>query len=100
MKAPRNVRKRRESMGAPVAIFTIFLLVICGAYPARTQQKLSSFDRDRGRQMLDIIKDDIKKNYYDPAFHGIDLDTHFKRLTKRSNKQPRWARCLALSRKH
>ncbi len=28
--------------------------------------------------MLKIIKDDISKHYYDPAFHGIDLDARFK----------------------
>src|SRR5947209_15370709 len=63
---------------ATIAMVSAFSLFICSVPRARAQQKLSSFDRDRGRQMLDIIKDDIKKNYYDPAFHGIDLDTHFK----------------------
>ncbi len=28
--------------------------------------------------MLKIIKDDISKHYYDPGFHGIDLDARFK----------------------
>jgi C-terminal processing protease CtpA/Prc len=29
--------------------------------------------------MLDLIKDDIKKNYYDPNFAGIDIDARFKK---------------------
>jgi C-terminal processing protease CtpA/Prc len=37
-----------------------------------------SLDRGRGSDMLKVIKDDIKKNYYDPAFHGMDLDARFK----------------------
>ena len=41
-------------------------------------QSFSSQDRDRGATMLKIIKDDISKHYYDPAFHGIDLDARFK----------------------
>jgi len=28
--------------------------------------------------MLDTIKDELKRNYYDPAFHGMNLDTRFK----------------------
>src|SRR5205085_9433097 len=27
---------------------------------------------------LELIKNDIKKNYYDSTFHGVDLDAHFK----------------------
>jgi carboxyl-terminal processing protease len=41
-------------------------------------QSFGSQDRDRGATMLRIIKDDISKHYYDPAFHGIDLDVRFK----------------------
>ena len=29
--------------------------------------------------MLDVIKDDIKKNYYDSTFGGIDIDARFKK---------------------
>jgi carboxyl-terminal processing protease len=28
--------------------------------------------------MLSQVKDDLKGNYYDPAFHGVDLDARFK----------------------
>ena len=28
--------------------------------------------------MLSIIKEDLKKNYYDPTFHGVDIDASFK----------------------
>src|SRR5262249_46754224 len=40
-------------------------------------QKVESKDRDRGQQMLSMIKNSMKKNYYDPAFRGMDLETRF-----------------------
>ena len=56
------------------------LAVIAMPRPVQPQQqpKLSGLDRDRGREMLELIKNDIKKNYYDSTFHGVDLDAHFK----------------------
>ena len=41
-------------------------------------QATSSFERERGKIMLETIKDDLKKNYYDPTFHGMDIETRFK----------------------
>ena len=41
-------------------------------------QSLSGYERSLGRQMLELIKADIKKNYYDPTVHGLDLEAHFK----------------------
>ena len=37
-----------------------------------------SYTREMGRSMLGTVQSDIKKNYYDPKFHGIDIDAHFK----------------------
>jgi carboxyl-terminal processing protease len=42
------------------------------------QSAPSSFERERARTMLNVIKGDLKKNYYDPNFHGMDLDARFK----------------------
>jgi C-terminal processing protease CtpA/Prc len=53
------------------------LVIVLLAFSAPAQN-LTSFDRQRGKDMLEAIKSDIKKNYYDPNFHGIDLDQHFK----------------------
>jgi len=53
-------------------------LLLVAAIQVAQAQSFTGQDRDRVRGMLDVIKGDIKKNYYDPAFHGIDLDTRFK----------------------
>lgn len=42
------------------------------------QQPASSIDRDRGRVMLRTIKENLQNNYYDPAYHGMDLEARFK----------------------
>jgi C-terminal processing protease CtpA/Prc len=55
-------------------------MVIGGLRPSSvySQQAVSSFDRERGRIMLNTIKQDLKKNYYDPNFHGVDVEARFK----------------------
>jgi carboxyl-terminal processing protease len=54
------------------------IIVVLGVSTSVAGQAPSSLDRDRGRSMLNTIKNDLKKNYYDPNFHGIDIDARFK----------------------
>lgn len=62
-----------------VAFFTVFFGVGLGSLvQPGLAQSFGNQDRDRGVTMLKIIKEDIRKNYYDPSFHGIDLDARFK----------------------
>jgi carboxyl-terminal processing protease len=58
----------------------LFLLavILLAAQTAGSQTPASGFDKARGRDMLSVIKSDLKKNYYDPSFHGIEVDAHFK----------------------
>jgi C-terminal processing protease CtpA/Prc len=44
----------------------------------RSQEKATDLDRERGRTMLKRIKENLKDNYYDPKFHGVDIDASFK----------------------
>ena len=55
----------------------IFTIVLGCVHPVLSQS-ISSQDRDRGIIMLKAARDDIRKNYYDPAFRGIDLDARTK----------------------
>ena len=50
------------------------LLMLCAVAPAQSL----SYNRDMGHTVLSTIQSDIKKNYYDPSFHGLDLEAHFK----------------------
>src|SRR5204863_9261300 len=49
-----------------------------GLHGVARAQKLDSFERDRTLLMLKNIKDEIKKNYYDANFHGLDIEARFK----------------------
>src|ERR1044072_3393291 len=42
------------------------------------QQPPSNFEKQRGQMMLRQIQEDLKKNYYDPQFHGMDIKARFK----------------------
>jgi len=65
--------------------FPKFLVTVClvatflAAQPfVRAQDKVQDKDRDRALSMLRRIKNELKKNYYDPKFHGMDLEARFK----------------------
>jgi C-terminal processing protease CtpA/Prc len=59
-----------------VLVITVCVLFF-GAFQSASGQKLDSIERQRSMDMLKTIKDDLKKNYYDPSFHGMDLDARF-----------------------
>jgi carboxyl-terminal processing protease len=71
---PHHARRR-------LAIFLCLLLSLCAAavvlWPEAQAQSLG-FDRERGRAMLSQIKSDLKKNYYDPALRGMDVEARFR----------------------
>jgi C-terminal processing protease CtpA/Prc len=73
----------RPRAGAARLLLFAALLAAAAAPALRAQQAVSSYDRDRWRNALGVIKDDIKKNYYDPTFRGKDLDAHFKAADER-----------------
>jgi carboxyl-terminal processing protease len=68
----------RPNRGALLRSLTVLcLLLISGAKESAYSQALS-LQRDRGRAILDNIKRDLQKNYYDPTLHGFDLEKSFK----------------------
>src|SRR5258707_1338186 len=66
------------------------LVVLCGALSCGVTapaQSVSSYDKQRGQMMLDQVKNDIESHYYDPKFHGIDLDRTFKAASEKIKNQ-------------
>jgi carboxyl-terminal processing protease len=64
-----------------------FIALLLLLFAAGTQQfvhaQIGKFDRDSAEAMLDAARDDLKKNYYDPALRGIDIETKFKDAKER-----------------
>ena len=67
---------------ACMRLLALMLLVVLGASPA-SAQAFRDDDRARGRTMLDLIKKDVLKHYYDPTFHGVDVEARFKAASDR-----------------
>jgi hypothetical protein len=45
-------------------------------------KKLDSFQLERDHQMLRTVGDEIKKNYYDPKYHGVNLDDMYEKADR------------------
>lgn len=63
----------------------LFIAAIClmaGLSSVQAQQ-VTKFDRDRGRSMLRVIKNDLLKNYYDPNIRGMDVEARFKQAEEK-----------------
>ena len=64
-------------------LWLLILVVVLGCSHPILSQTISGQDRDRGVMMLKAVRDDIRKNYYDPAFRGIDLEARTKLAEER-----------------
>lgn len=67
-------------------LFRSSLVVVALAMSVGAQ--VSSTDRSMALGLLDITKDAIKNNYYDPSFHGVDLDFVFEQARERMKAAP------------
>jgi C-terminal processing protease CtpA/Prc len=56
----------------------VFMAICCfPANPTASAQKFDKVDAERVREMLRQAHEDVKKNYYDTQFHGLDWDSRF-----------------------
>ena len=66
----------------PAFLFLLLLL------PLSTTAQVSKIDREMAFVMLERTKDAIKNNYYDPTFHGVDIDFVFEQAKARIQAAP------------
>jgi C-terminal processing protease CtpA/Prc len=71
-----------KTFGVSLTFATVLIAGLCLIAPRALQSALAqpdlNFQRERGRAMLKVIKDELKKEYYDPDFHGMDVEARFK----------------------
>lgn len=65
------------------AFIALLLLLFAAGTQHFVHAQIGKFDRDSAEAMLDAARDDLKKNYYDPALRGIDIETKFKDAKER-----------------
>ena len=73
-----NLLRTLTRLFSLVAVVVLISISAPGQEPNGKPPQAKSFDKERGRSMLDVIKSDLRKNYYDPAYHGLDLEARFK----------------------
>jgi C-terminal processing protease CtpA/Prc len=59
------------------AIFSL-LAILAFFTHTQAQQKISKLDQAQAKEILLQVKNLLVENYYDPTFHGYDLDARFK----------------------
>lgn len=70
--------KKYACVRSRISTFVLGLMFIALASEAVPAQSLDRIERERAITMLNIVKNELKNNYYDPNFRGMDLDTRFK----------------------
>ena len=72
MKAQKNAPLCVRTVGVMLALAFVALT------PQVANAQLDRIERERALSMLNVVKSDLKNNYYDPAFRGMDVEARFK----------------------
>ena len=67
------------------ASFILFAALL-GANSSICAQTFDSFQRGRAQDMLHELANGMRKNYYDPTFHGIDMEARYKAAEEKIKK--------------
>jgi len=78
-----------------VRLMTLSALVCVGGAEPLWSEQLNRFERERARMILKITREDVDKFYYDPAYHGVNLDAAFSAANEKIEKAESIGQCFA-----
>ncbi|HMJ08774.1 MAG TPA: S41 family peptidase [Pyrinomonadaceae bacterium] len=58
--------------------FLSIIIALTSLFTATFAQQLGRLEKEQGMQILSNIKSVVQKNYYDPSFHGVNIEERFK----------------------
>jgi carboxyl-terminal processing protease len=64
---------RARHFALPLAILTLGFV-----FTPSHAQPFEKYQRERGLQMLRDVAEALRKHYYDPSYHGVDITPHLK----------------------
>lgn len=79
----KDLRSRRAAQFCLALVTVACTLAVLVVASGSSGIQLGAFDRDSAKAMLAMVKDDLKKNYYDPSFRGLDLDARVKQAEEK-----------------
>jgi peptidase S41-like protein/tricorn protease-like protein len=91
-----STRKFSSGLRCITALAFVASLLVSSwqAAHALQQKKIDPVERERAEGMIAILHDALKKNYYDPTFHGVDMDARYKIYAERVKKSQSLAEAL------
>ena len=62
----------------PAVILLLTLVLLAITVPTSSAQKANKLEIEYWREVLRHVQRELKQNYYDPTFNGVDIDARFK----------------------
>jgi carboxyl-terminal processing protease len=64
-----------------LALTTLVTQMVVAFVTTQTPPEIAAHDRELAQRMLSQVHQTLRQNYYDPTFHGIDVDERFKKYS-------------------
>lgn len=70
----------------PAVILLLTLVLLAITVPTSSAQKANTLEIEYWRDVLRHVERELKQNYYDPTFNGVDIDARFKAAEEKMKK--------------